>query len=505
MTPPLDAARIVRGPIRRFLVAARRGVDHDETARAVYDNGGLSARYLMMIAIASAIAMLGMMMNAPVVVIGAMLVSPMMGPIMALGFSLALLDWDELKRALWALAIGVLMVFVVSLLLTLLSPLKEPTTEVLSRTRPNFFDLLIAVFSGVAGAYAVIKARGDAIIGVAIATALLPPLCAVGFGVATWDLRIAGGGLLLFLTNLVAIALSATAIARYYGFRSLMTQRSSPWSGVAVLAVFCLLTAPLALSLRAISLESRATAETRLAVNDIFSSHESRITLLEARSDHGKVVVSTLVSTRALVADAQSRLKERLMAALHVPVEVTLDQIVVADPRAASRAVQAAQTSGPDPVAALRARVADAVPFSAEAVMVDGEGRRVLVLLGPSTELDLNGAYALEAALRRRFDGVEIWVTPPVAALDAVDLGDAHAVAQAAWALGRWRASPKVRFCRPDPAPPGPADAEPGTPAPQSDQQRFVAALAAAGVSLSDEDGPTCRGGDGNLARVALG
>lgn len=499
MTIPASAPRRL-GVLRRLIVQARRGVDHDEIAQSVYENGGLTPRYMMMIVIAAAIAMLGMMMNAPVVVIGAMLVSPMMGPIMALGFSLALLDWEELKRSLVAMGVGVLAVFGVALLLTLLSPLKEPTSEILSRTRPNFFDLLIAVFSGVAGAYAVIKARGDTIIGVAIATALLPPVCAVGFGVATGDLRIAAGGFFLFMTNMVAIAFSATLIAGYYGFRPRMLSSRAPWRGVAVVIAFLLLSAPLVLSLRAIALESRAVSESRFAINDIFSGAESRVTLLDARADREKVSVSALVSTRALVADAQSRLQERLTAALHVPVEATLDQIVVADPQAAARAVQASAASAPDPVAALRGRLSDSVPFATDALMVDGEGRRAVVLLRPDAGLDLSSAFALEKALRTKFEGVDVWVTPPLEGLDTVDLADVDARAQAAWALARWRARPHLRFCRPDPAP---AVGEGDTPLPGA-RERFLAELAATGVSVAGEDGPACRSGDRNLARIGL-
>ncbi|MGH7021760.1 MAG: DUF389 domain-containing protein [Brevundimonas sp.] len=170
-----DPVQETRSYVRRVLAYARRGVDRGDVEAAVYDNGGLSGRYLMMTVISAAIAALGLMLSSPAVVIGAMLVSPLMGPIVALGFSLALLDWNRLKQSLTCLGVGMAVALAVAVLLTLLSPLKEPTSEILARTRPNFFDLLIAVFSGVAGAYAVIRQRGETIIGVAIATALMPP------------------------------------------------------------------------------------------------------------------------------------------------------------------------------------------------------------------------------------------------------------------------------------------------------------------------------------------
>jgi len=99
-------------------------------------------------------------------------------------------------------------------------------------------------------------------------------------------------------------------------------------------------------------------------------------------------------------------------------------------------------------------------------------------------------------------------VAPPLTPFDAVDLGDPAAVEQAAWALIRWRATPAVTFCRPTPAPPLTAqqtsEASADAPPPQSDRERFLAALASRGVTLSPHTGPTCRRGDINLARIAL-
>lgn len=501
MTPRSSPRTVRPNAVARLLATARKGLDHNDICLAVYDNGGLTGRYLIMTVISAAIAVLGLMLSSPAVVIGAMLVSPMMGPIVALGFSLALLDFEELKRAVKALGVGFGLALAVAVLLTLLSPLKEPTAEILARTRPNFFDLLIAVFSGVAGAYAVIKQRGETIIGVAIATALMPPVATVGFGMGTGDAHIAGGAFFLFMTNLVAIALAATLTAGFYGFRPRLVERTGPWRGLGVVMVFAVLAVPLALSLHGIALESRAVAETRLAVNDIFKGADSRVTLLDARADGGRVNVSVLVSTRTLVEDAEPRLTERLTAALHAPVDASLDQLVVADPQAVARAVQISAAPTPAPGVALRDGLSAAVPFASDAVMTDADGRRALVMLRPDSGLDLTGAFALERGLRARFEGVDVQVTPPLQTLDAVDLADDDARARAVWALSRWRARPQVRFCRPAAAPaPSEEGAEPGPDA----RERFISELAASGVALAGEAGPACRGGDRNLARIAL-
>ena len=189
-----------------------------------------------------------------------------------------------------------------------------------------------------------------------------------------------------------------------------------------------------------------------------------------------------------------------------MPVAASLDQIVVADPQAASRAVQASPVSAPDPVAALRGRLIDAVPFATDAIMLNAEGSQALVLLRPEAGLNLQSAYALETALSQRFEGLSVLVTPPVQLFDAVDLGDPEARARAVWALSRWRATPAIRMCRPEQPP------EPETPPAEGEEaparldsgETFVAELAAAGVLTTTEGAPACQRSDINTARLSF-
>ena len=498
MSDTAPRKRSTAGLTRLALSRVRKGVAYDDIAQTVYDNGGLDSRYITMTVMSAAIAVLGLMLNSPAVVIGAMLVSPMMGPIVAMGFSLALLDWNELKQSLTALGVGVGLALFVAILLTLLSPLKEPTSEILARTRPNFFDLLVAVFSGLAGAYGVIRQRGDTVIGVAIATALMPPIATVGFGLGTGDLHIAGGAFYLFLTNLVAIALAATLTAGLFGFRPKLATAGGRWRGIAVVAVLLVMSAPLALSLRAIAQESRVSAETRLAVGEIFKGADSRITQLETRSDGEEVTVSVLVSTREIVPTAQSQLTNWLEAALHLPVQVTLDQIAVADPEASARALQANQAT-PDPATQMRNRLIEAVPFETEAVLYDGAQRVAVIQPRRNSGLDLRGTVALERGLSARFPDVAIRVIPPLQRLEPVDLGDPASRGLAVWALARWRAEPLISICSPEPAP-DPAEGEERGP---DAGESFLAELTAAGVTAESSSG-LCQRGDSNRARIAL-
>lgn len=499
MTESVTRKRTPAGITRLALSKVRKGVAYDDIIQTVYGNGALDSRYITMTVMSAAIAVLGLMLNSPAVVIGAMLISPMMGPIVALGFSAALLDLGEMQKAVKAIVVGVAVALLVAIILTLVSPLKEPTSEILARTRPNFFDLLIAVFSGLAGAYGVIRQRGDTVIGVAIATALMPPIATVGFGLGTGDLRIAGGAFYLFMTNLVAIALAATLTAGFFGFRPKLGTVGGRWRAAAVVGVLVVMSIPLAMSLRNIALESRVTAETRVAVGQIFSGADSRVTQLDARSQRGHVTVSALVSTREIVPTAQSQLQSWLQAALHIPVEVSLDQIAVADPEASALAMQANQTAI-DPATQMRNRLVEAVPFETDALLYDGAQRIAVIQPRRDSGLDLQGAVALERGLAARFPDISVRVIPPLQRLAPVDLSDPASRGLAIWALARWSAEPVVSLCRPAPAPEPAEGEERGPDAGAS----FLADLSAAGVTAETPATSLCQRGDVNVARIAL-
>ncbi len=176
-----------------------------------------SLNYWLELIFSAGIATLGLVLNSPAVVIGAMLISPLMGPLMAAGLALAAADLYLGLKALVNLVASVAGAVVLSALLVWLLPFHAPTTEILNRTQPNLLDLGVALFSGLAGS--IVVCRGGtgggvtALPGVAIAVALMPPLCTVGFGVGSgFQGSIIYGAGLLFLTNLAAIIASAFAV-----------------------------------------------------------------------------------------------------------------------------------------------------------------------------------------------------------------------------------------------------------------------------------------------------
>jgi uncharacterized hydrophobic protein (TIGR00271 family) len=165
------------------------------------------------------IASLGLNVNSTAVVIGAMLISPLMGPIMGIGLALSINDFDLLKKALKNFAIATLISLMTSTLYFFLTPLADAHSEILARTAPNIYDVLIALFGGFAGILAnASKLKGNVIPGVAIATALMPPLCTAGYGLATFQFSFFFGAAYLFFINAVFIALATYLTSRLLSF-----------------------------------------------------------------------------------------------------------------------------------------------------------------------------------------------------------------------------------------------------------------------------------------------
>ena len=439
----------VAGGWRALVRGMPRGVDHEAVYNSVLEAGRATGGYATISALSAAIATLGLLLSSPAVVIGAMLVSPLMGPIILLGFAFWRVDPGATRRALASLALGLGVALAVAVVLTWLSPLKEPTAEILSRTRPNLFDLLVAAFSGIAGGYAVIRQRGETVIGVAIATALMPPIATVGFGLGIANWSIALGALLLFATNLIAIALAAAGMAAIYGFRPHLARRA--WIGqAAVVLLVGALCIPLTLSLNTIALESRATVDARSAIRKAFGPR-ARLTSLSVRAEKSGLEVDALVATPRYIASASAAVARRLRAVIDSPTRVNLDQVVLGDPDRFA-AERAAAAPPPDPAASAVQALRDAVPFPTQSLAYDSAAHQGVVLLGAKSGLNLMAAQKLEQGLRTR-DGLgATLVVPPIQPLAPVEVafpGKAAprfgpTLAIDAWALQRWRAQQVV-------------------------------------------------------------
>ena len=221
------------------------GDDIDRTAAvaAIKKNIYFRGPNVIILACAIIIASIGLNVNSIPVIIGAMLISPVMGPILGFGLGLGTNDTELLKNSLKNFAVMVVISIIVASLYFLISPLKlSNPTELLARTRPTIYDVLIALAGGVAGMLENSrKERGTVLSGVAIATALMPPLCTVGYGIAILNPRYIFGALYLFLINGIFIALATFFMAKFLGFESAAVseeqRRRNPRIVAAVLLV----------------------------------------------------------------------------------------------------------------------------------------------------------------------------------------------------------------------------------------------------------------------------
>jgi uncharacterized hydrophobic protein (TIGR00271 family) len=190
--------------------------DRQKTLDSVKSNISFTGANLWILACAILVASVGLNVNSTAVIIGAMLISPLMGPIVASGFALGMYDFDLLKKSLRNLFIATLAGLLVSTIYFFISPFKEVQSEMLARTSPNIYDILIAFFGGLVGVIAVTRVeKGNPIPGVAIATALMPPLCTAGYGLATGNFKFFFGAIFLYGINCVFICIATYSIVKF--------------------------------------------------------------------------------------------------------------------------------------------------------------------------------------------------------------------------------------------------------------------------------------------------
>jgi uncharacterized hydrophobic protein (TIGR00271 family) len=250
---------LLSGPMPQLSVSERSEVYSQmrHSARATVD-------FYMLTSLAAAIALLGLLLNSSAVIIGAMLVAPLMSPILATAQGIVQGNLYLIRRAFASTIKGSAAAVGVATGLTLLLPVTAPTSEILARVEPNLLDLMVAMAAGGAAAYAMSrKSVAAALPGVAISVALVPPLCVVGYGLGSSQLTIAWGALVLFLTNLVGIVLVGAVIFLLLGFRPTQVERGAQARRAAVIAFagLALLIIPLGLTTLSEVREQRIRAQ----------------------------------------------------------------------------------------------------------------------------------------------------------------------------------------------------------------------------------------------------
>lgn len=211
------------GSVRKFLselLEIRTNTDAVATKESITADIPFKGHTSWILVCSIFIASIGLNANSTAVVIGAMLISPLMGPILGMGMSLAINDIDTLRRSLKNFAVMVVLSVITAFLFFYLFPLRDESSELLARTKPDIRDVLIAFFGGLALVIARAKKGtiASVIFGVAIATALMPPLCTVGFGLAIGKPWYAAGAMYLFIINTIFIGLATFLVIKFLRF-----------------------------------------------------------------------------------------------------------------------------------------------------------------------------------------------------------------------------------------------------------------------------------------------
>jgi len=331
-----EALHNLRLTIGAYLDNKSADVDHKDVIKELYSRTEMTGSYMAALIFANLIALLGLLSNSVAVVIGAMLISPLMGPIFSLGLSFAMGNLILARKAGKLIAISVLVTVAAAAFFTVLSPLKEATAEILARTRPNIYDLLVAIFAGAIGAIALCTRKNYLFTttGIAIATAVIPPLSVVGYGIGTLQLGMAMGGFLLFFTNLVAIVISSDIVFMLLRFRSSMVEGSKyPLRfrliilGVTLAVISIPLVTTLVTDLRSLKLSKRIEQTLRSNLN--VEGH-SRLTGFSVNREEAAIRVLASVNTvGGIDAITEKRLNKELSSGSSRPINLELEQIIV--------------------------------------------------------------------------------------------------------------------------------------------------------------------------------
>lgn len=280
-------------------------INHQAVVKDVIAEVEITPGYFLALNVANLIALCGLLLGSSPVIIGAMLISPLMGPILSFGFAFVTGDETIWHKAIRKILLSIALSILLAALATLISPMKELTGEILARTKPNLYDLIIAFLAGIVGAGAICtKKRFLTIVpGVAIATAVIPPLSVTGFGIATLDFKIFSGGFLLFFTNFVAIVLATCTVFFFYGFRRKMATEiellQMKKRFTFLMAVLVVISIPLALTLKNSIAEVRLTKSIGAALRHEFEQ-EKRSHLVNfnyVEQDNESLIINAQLNT----------------------------------------------------------------------------------------------------------------------------------------------------------------------------------------------------------------
>lgn len=289
--------------------------DRQKVLENVKSNISFRGSNFWILACAIVVASVGLNVNSTAVVIGAMLISPLMGPIVGAGFGLGIYDFDLLKKALKNLLIATIVGLVVSTIYFYLSPFKETQSELLSRTSPNIYDIFIAFFGGLVGVIAITRVeKGNPIPGVAIATALMPPLCTAGYGLAIGNYSFFFGAIYLYVINCVFICIATFLIVKYLKYPSVKQIDESREKKVryAMTSLILVMIIPSVYFAYILIQEKKFNQKIELFINDEFTSKGYTILYKKIKTNLNPKKIELVFLAKRTTKDELEILNERL-------------------------------------------------------------------------------------------------------------------------------------------------------------------------------------------------
>jgi uncharacterized hydrophobic protein (TIGR00271 family) len=283
--------------------------------------------FYAMMCLASGIAILGLILDSAAVIIGAMLVAPLMSPMLSVAHGIVRGSLVMIRQGIDSTLKGTLVAIGVSTGICAILPYVPPTNEILARTTPTVIDLMVALVSGAAGAYAVSrKWVAAALPGVAISAALVPPLCVVGYGLASSRFLIAGGALLLFMANLSAIVLVSAIVFLLVGFRPMRTERGRVVTNAMLVAIVFIIALSIPLSFATRSAVRVIKLEGKLEELILEAEEKEKFDLenLSIKNQKGVYVINaTVYAYKDFPPGYVKNMAQRLTERVGVPVRIS--------------------------------------------------------------------------------------------------------------------------------------------------------------------------------------
>ncbi|MDB9526609.1 TIGR00341 family protein [Oscillatoria sp. CS-180] len=289
-----------------------------------------SLSFFIMLTLSGVISTLGLLAGSTATVIGAMIIAPLMGPIIGIAFAISVANRRLVKRAFLTVLFGTLATVLSATLISYLTGLRSLTEEIVLRTEPTLIDLVVAMAAGAAGAFS--KSRkhiADAFPGVAISVALVPPLSAIGIGIALWNQTVWLGALLLFITNLGGIIFSGILIFIWQDYGSAKRAKGGLLISILFLATIGI---PLAISLNNLLFQSNTRQQVRqIVIQELNLAQIGEIQAMSLEYQQQKIYVDVeiLASTASIPEEDIRSLQKSLQRDLERPVELTVQIIPI--------------------------------------------------------------------------------------------------------------------------------------------------------------------------------